>query len=256
MRIWRGLTLFFILATVPAFTSWAQDEDPFQLPETEKPAAAAPETTKLAEAPAAPSAPEEKKAELKEGPQKSAPKKIEDVILIDDFNGGVRSNLLGGAIGAWLKDEYDDTQSCEIDFVERPRLGKTGGYALQISYDVESPNPAYNGVYIKLEDLDARPYQFLVLYAKAPNQPPYGTDSVKLELRNSKKEVGSFVLKRIPRGAWREYKIPLKKFSGLKDFSALDELVIVFDDKTSNPKEGTLYLENIYLTKGEIRRPT
>jgi hypothetical protein len=177
------------------------------------------------------------------------------IAMLDDFNGGVRSNLLGGAMGVWSKDEYDDTQGCEIDFVEHPRLGKSGGYSMQISYDVDSPNPAYNGVWIKLEDFDARPYSYLVMYLKAPNSPPYGTDRVKLELRNARKEMGSYMVTRIPRGAWREYKIPLKKFKGLKDLSALDELVLVFEDKTSNPKEGILYLENIYFTKGEIRRP-
>ncbi len=194
-----------------------------------------------------------------EEPQETGPKpmpeKSEDVVLIDDFNGGVRSNLLGGAMGAWLKDDADDTQSCEIDFVERPHLGKSG-YSMQINYDVDSPNPAYNGVWVKLEGFDARPYKFLVLYLKTPNQAPYGTDTLKLELRNDKKESGSFVIKRIPRGAWREYKIPLNKFRGVKDWSSLDELVVVFEDKTANPKEGIVYLENVYFTKGEIRRPS
>jgi len=191
--------------------------------------------------------------QIKAAPPK--PKRDEEVLLVADFNGGVRSNLLGGAMGAWSRDEYDDTQGCELDFTERPRLGKSGGYSMQISYDVDSPNQAYNGIWIKLESLDARPFQYLILYFKAPNYPPYGTDRLKLELKNKKGESGTFQIKRIPRGAWREYKIPLKKFKGLKDRGALEELIIIFEDKTASPKEGIVFLEHIYFTKGEIRRP-
>jgi len=179
----------------------------------------------------------------------------DEILLIDDFNGGVRSNLLGGAIGEWSKDEYDDTQGCEFDFVERPRLGKSDGYSMQISYDVDSPDQAYNGIWIKLEGVDASDYEYLVMYLKAPNYPPYGTDSLKLELKSKSGETGAFKVKRIPRGAWREYKIPLKKFRGLKDLSALKELIIVFEDKTANPKEGFIFLEHLYFTKGQIQRP-
>jgi len=179
----------------------------------------------------------------------------DEILLIDDFNGGVRSNLLGGAIGEWSKDEYDDTQGCEFDFVERPRLGKSDGYSMQISYDVDSPNQAYNGIWVKLEGVDASDYKYLVLYLKAPNYPPYGTDSLKLELKNKSGETGSFKVKRIPRGAWREYKIPLKKFKGLKDLRSLKELIIVFEDKTANPREGFVFLEHLYFTKGQIQRP-
>ena len=181
---------------------------------------------------------------------------IEDrVEVIADFNGGVRVNLLGGAMGPWTKDEFDDTQGCEIDFVERPRLGKSEGYSMQIYYDVESPNQAYNGVWFKLEGFDARPFKYLVLYFKAPNYPPYGTDRLKLELKNTKGESGTYEIKRIPRGAWREYKVPLNKFKGLKDLSTLRELVVVFDDKTAEPKEGIIFLEHINFTTGAIRRP-
>ncbi len=192
---------------------------------------------------------------LAAAPRKAKKKFDDEVLLIDDFNSGVRSNLLGGAMGEWSKDEYDDTQGCEIDFVERPRLGKKGGYSMQISYDVDSPNQAYNGIWVKLEGLDARDYEYLVFYVKAPNYPPYGTDSLKLELKNKKGETGIYKVKRIPKGAWREYKIPFKKFKGLKDLSELKELIIVFDDKSANPKEGIIFLEHLYLTKGEVRRP-
>jgi hypothetical protein len=179
----------------------------------------------------------------------------DEILIIDDFNGGVRSNLLGGAIGEWSKDEYDDTQGCEFDFVERPRLGKGEGYSMQISYDVDSPSQAYNGVWIKLEGVDASDYKYLVMYLKAPNYPPYGTSNLKLELKNKAGETGTFKVKRIPRGAWREYKIPLKKFKGLKDLSSLKELIIVFEDKTADPKEGFVFLEHLYFTKGQIQRP-
>jgi hypothetical protein len=127
---------------------------------------------------------------------------------------------------------------------------------MQIAYDVDSPNQAYNGVWVKLEGFDARPYKYLVLYFKAPNYPPYGTDNLKLELKNRKGDSGSYRIKRIPRGAWREYKVPLKKFRGIKDLSDVTELIIVFEDKSANPKEGIVFLEHVYFTKGEIRRPS
>jgi len=273
-----GVTVYFALTflMMPSL-SWSSEEDPFQVPGTGEaevaPAPNAPPATTVLKRerkriyldegkskrtlePSSESG-EEKPSEApkEEKKPKPLPETSEDVVLVDDFNGGVRSNLLGGAMGSWLKDDADETQGCEIDFVERPHLGKSG-YSMSITYDVDSPNQAYNGVWIKLEGFDARPYKFLVLYLKAPNQPPYGTDTLKLEIRNDKKESGSYIIKRIPRGAWREYKIPLSKFHGIKDWSTLDELVIVFEDKLANPKEGIIYLENIYFTKGEIRRPS
>jgi len=81
-------------------------------------------------------------------------------LMIADFDTGDKPNNLGGDFGAWDKDPNDDTQTCAVsfNFGDDP-TGNTDGYSLQMDYDVDSPNPAYNGFWTTLEGKD-----FSVLY--------------------------------------------------------------------------------------------
>ena len=74
-------------------------------------------------------------------------------MLVDDFNRGEKPNALGGDFGAWDKDPSDPTQTCTIAFDKANAFGGVG-YALRLDYDVDSPNPAYNGFWMKLEGID------------------------------------------------------------------------------------------------------
>jgi len=162
-------------------------------------------------------------------------------MLVDDFNRGEKPNALGGDYGAWNKDESDPTQKCVNSYDKTNAYGGVGN-ALRLDYDVDSPNPAYNGFWMKLQDANLSGYKNLVLYVKGDATRSY-TTQIKLELKNGK-EVGKYTLKGIT-DQWQGVSIPLKDFVGLTDLSALTEFVVVFDDLTSNKKVGTIYLDEI-----------
>ncbi|MDP3704098.1 MAG: carbohydrate binding domain-containing protein [Candidatus Omnitrophota bacterium] len=164
-------------------------------------------------------------------------------LLIDDFNRGEKPNALGGDYGAWNKDESDPTQKCTNSF-DKPNAYGGAGYALKLDYDVDSPNPAYNGFWMKLQGTNASAYKSLVLYVKGDAGRGY-SPQIKLELKNGS-EVGKFLLKGIT-DDWQQVSIPLKEFAGLGDLSNLTEFVVVFDDLTSIKKVGTIYLDEISL---------
>lgn len=164
-------------------------------------------------------------------------------LLIDDFNSGQKPNALGGDYGAWNKDEADPTQKCVNSYDKINAYGGVG-YGLRLDYDVDSPNPAYNGFWMKLQGLDASLYQELVFYVKGDAEKG-NTPRIKLELKNSH-EVGKYLLTGIT-PEWQQIRIPLTDFAGLTERNGMTEFVIVFDDLNSNPKVGTIYIDEITL---------
>jgi hypothetical protein len=48
---------------------------------------------------------------------------------------------------------------------------------------------------------------------------------------------------------WQKVSIPLEKFSQLKDLTSMSEFVVVFDDINSNPKSGSVFIDNISFSK-------
>lgn len=164
-----------------------------------------------------------------------------DSLLVDDFDKGQKPNALGGDFGAWNKDTSDPTQYCRNSFDKEHAYGGVG-YALRLDYDVDSPNPAYNGFWSKLQGADLRPYKALSFYIRGDATKGY-TTQLKLELKNDK-EAGKYLLKGIT-DQWQKISIPLKDFVGLTAPSKMTELVVIFDDVTANKKVGTIYLDEI-----------
>ena len=163
-------------------------------------------------------------------------------LAVANFDTGEKPNLLGGDFGAWDKDPSDPTQFCHISF-DRANALNGAGYALKISYDVDSPNPAYNGFWTKLQGTTLTSSQALSFYVKGDHDQGY-TPQVKLELKNAKGQVGRYLLKGITE-EWQQVRIPLQAFEGLTDVSNMTEFVIVFDDVTSTKKVGAIYLDDI-----------
>lgn len=175
-------------------------------------------------------------------PSAQAPAQGGDVMLVDDFNDCEKPNALGGDFGAWDKDPSDTTQKCTMT-LDKSETPDGAGCAVKVHYDVDSPNPAYNGLWMKLEGADLSQYQALSFKVKGDAAQGF-SEQVKLELKNDK-EVGKYVLKGIT-DQWQVAKIPIKDFAGLTDLSRVTEFVVVFDDQTaSKQKTGILYLDDI-----------
>lgn len=166
-------------------------------------------------------------------------------LTVADFNSGGKPNNLGGDFGSWDKDPNDTTQKCTNHFDANNRYGDEG-YALAIEYDVDSPNPAYNGFWMKLEDSDASRYEKLTFWIKGDAAAGF-TNQIKLELKNESNEVGKYMVRDIT-PSWKEVVIPLSDFRGLKDKTKMKELVVVFDDDNSTQKVGKIYIDDIAFT--------
>lgn len=164
-----------------------------------------------------------------------------DILHVDDFDKGEKPNALGGDFGAWNKDAADPTQYCRNTFDKNHAYGGVG-YSLRLDYDVDSPNPAYNGFWSKLQGADLRPYKALTFYVRGDQAKGYPSQ-VKLELKTDK-DTGKVLVKGIT-DQWQKMTVPLKEFAGLNDPSKVSELVLVFDDMNTNKKVGTIYLDEI-----------
>ena len=181
-----------------------------------------------------------------EVPAVQAPKPEVKEVILADFNSGKKPNNFGGDFGGWNKDPNDPTQGCKDSFTSDERYGKEG-YSLQLDYDVDSTNPAYNGFWMKLGDFDATSYSKLIFYVKGDAKIGYPA-KFKIELKNANGETGKYYVTQIS-PTWAPVEVPFSGLEGIKDFSKLTEFTVVFEDAVSRPKVGRIYLDNIGFAK-------
>lgn len=168
-------------------------------------------------------------------------------LVIADFNSGDKPNNIGGDFGSWNKDPNDDTQTCNMSFEADDALGNAAGYALKLDYDVDSPNPAYNGLWMKFNGTNATAYNTINFYVRGEGLNNF-TKRIKLEVKDMNNRPSPYIVSGITE-KWEKISIPFEKFRRIQDWSALNEFVIVFDDINSNPKQGTILIDQITLSK-------
>jgi hypothetical protein len=169
-----------------------------------------------------------------------------DILMIDDFDDGAKPNNVGGDLGAWDRDPADETQTCREYFTSEVKCGEKG-YSMKIDYDVDSPSPAFNGYWTKLQHIDVTPYKNFVFYVKGDEQDGF-TTQFKIELKNTKKEVGKYYVKGVTLD-WQKVVVPLKNFVGITDFSKMTEFVVVFEDRIATDRDGAIYIDSLYFSK-------
>lgn len=167
-------------------------------------------------------------------------------LLIADFDSGEKPNNIGGDFGAWNKDPADFSQGCTESFDSANRYGDTG-FGMKIDYSVESKNPAYNGFWMTLNNLNGSKYDNLSFWVKGDAKIGY-TTVFKVELKNTGKQIGRYYVTNVT-DQWQEVVIPLAEFKGLTDLSSLTEFVIVFEDRIASNKKGVIYIDDIRLAK-------
>ncbi|MBI1869631.1 MAG: hypothetical protein HYS07_00385 [Chlamydiae bacterium] len=160
--------------------------------------------------------------------------------LIDDFELDAYHNHLGGSSGTWQKDPLDSNEDC-IDAIIFDDQGRPKSKVLRLQYDVESPQGGYNGFWTRLNGIDLTSFDKLKFWARGDIKEGF-TKTFKIELKNS--SYTSFVYVSGVTSKWKEFVIPLKNFQGILKVSKADEWVIVFEDRISNPKVGTLYFDD------------
>ena len=167
--------------------------------------------------------------------------------LIDDLNDADMTNKLGGQWEVWLRTQDDPTQNCQMSFVSDDATGDPSGNSMRLDYDVDSENPAYNGVRTDLKNFDASGFKTLNLYIKgdaARGFPP----NLKIELIGPDKRPSPYIINGIT-DKWQKFTVPLSEFWLIQDWKSLEKFVVVFADITSDPKVGTIYVDQIYYSK-------
>jgi hypothetical protein len=165
-------------------------------------------------------------------------------LLVADFSSDQPVNAFGGQFGAWEKDPADPTQKCTMTLV-KPGYN-SNGKAVKLAYSVDSPNPAYNGFWMKLQDKNVSAFSKLVLKMKGDAKAGI-PNNFKVELKNAKNTYPCYVSGIT--SEWTSIEIPFTKFEGMKDLSGMTELTIVFEDGQTAPKRGALYVGEIYFAK-------
>jgi len=169
-------------------------------------------------------------------------------LLIADFDTGDKPSNVGGDFGSWDKDPADFSQGCSESFDSANRHGDSG-FAMKLDYSVASKNPAYNGFWLGLPNIDASGYDNLAFWVKGDAKAGY-TTVFKIELKNAAKQVGRYYATNIT-DQWQEVVIPLSEFKGLRNANNLTELVIVFEDRIASNKKGVIYIDDIRFTKNQ-----
>lgn len=164
-------------------------------------------------------------------------------LVIADFDTGDKPNNIGGDFGAWDKDPNDDTQGTQMSFEADDALGDPAGYSIRLDYDVDSPNPAYNGFWMKLNGEDATKYNTLTFYIKGDKDAGY-TKRIKIELKDMTNKPSPYIVTGVTE-EWKKVSIPFEKFRRITDWKSMNEFVVVFDDINTSPKTGTVFIDQV-----------
>ena len=168
-------------------------------------------------------------------------------LVIADFDTGDKPNNIGGDFGGWDKDPNDDSQGTQMSFDTDDSQGDASGYSIRLDYDVDSPNPAYNGFWMKLNGEDATAYNTLDFYVKGDAKLGY-TKRFKIELKDMTNKPSAYIVSGVT-DQWQKISIPFEKFRRIENWNALNEFVIVFDDINSSPKTGGILIDQVTLSK-------
>lgn len=167
-------------------------------------------------------------------------------LVVADFDTGDKPNNIGGDFGAWDKDPNDESQGTQMAFEPDDAKGDPAGYSIRLDYDVDSPNPAYNGYWMKFNGEDATAYNTLSFYVKGDTNVGY-TKRFKVELKDMSNKPSPYIVTGVT-DAWQKVTIPFEKFRRINDWKSLNEFVIVFDDINSSPKSGAVFIDHVALT--------
>ena len=171
-------------------------------------------------------------------------------LMVADFNSGAKPNNVGGEFGCWIKDPADPNQGCIDAFDAKDRYGGKG-YALRLIYSVASKNPAYGGLWMRLQDLDASRFDALAFRVRGDAAMGY-TTTFKVELKDALDQSSHHYVNNVT-DQWQDVVIPLSVFEGMSNARKLREFVIVFEDTTATAKQGVIYLDDIRFTNSARR---
>ena len=167
-------------------------------------------------------------------------------LLVADFDSGRKPNNIGGDFGAWIRDPDDPMQGALESFDSANAHGGKG-HALRLIYSLASQRPAYGGLWMRLQGLDAAQFDTLAFRVKGDDRLGF-TTVFKVELKDNADRTSHFYARGVT-GDWQDMVIPLKDFAGTANAARLKEFVIVVEDRTASARQGVLYLDDVRFTR-------
>lgn len=150
----------------------------------------------------------------------------------------------GEAIGLFSvssRDPMDEDQWIKMNWDHDDAIGKAGGKSLRLDYDVDSNESAKATFWMRLNDQDLSQYDTLHLYLKGSEG---SRGNITVQFVDGNYHPSPYVIGRIE-DHWKEFQIPLKRFTRIHDWSTIQEFDIVIDDMNAIPKEGSLWVDEI-----------
>ncbi len=181
-------------------------------------------------------------------------------LTLADFNSAGLTNNLGGEIGAWEANPSDKNQWIEISLDDKTRRGDSGA-SMRVEYDIDSSLNAVNGVWTKLNSLDASGYDHLEFWVKGDDENGH-TSVFKIEFKKIELDreghpetiTASYIIDGVT-GRWQRYSIPLNVMNGILNWRDIKEFVITFQKRRVDNPKGTLYFDDIALVKTGMPGP-
>jgi hypothetical protein len=168
----------------------------------------------------------------------------EKPLILFNFDAQGNFNNLGGQWGCFDANPNDREAYIRTRFIKDNDLHKQG-YYLKVMYDVESSQPAFNGIWTKLLGADLSKFYAVQLTIKGDKEANF-SDFFKIELKDKKTKIEGFVDGIT--SEWKKITVPFDQFEGdieSLDMKNLDEFVIVFEDWRFNQKTGAYYIDDI-----------
>lgn len=165
-------------------------------------------------------------------------------LILFDFDKKKQFNNLNGAWGNFDANPSDREAYCKTKYIKDEDLHKAGFY-LKISYKVESSQPAYNGIWTKLNGVNLKDFEALCITVKGDKAAGYAP-MFKVEIKNKEGKLEGIVDNITD--DWKKIVIPFKDMDGdydTFDFTKMNEFTIVFEDWRLNPKTGVIYVDDI-----------
>ncbi len=170
------------------------------------------------------------------------------ILVVDDFDSGLPGNNAGGKTGAWSCNSEDSEQFCKMELIDTERVGDVG-FCLKLTYDITTPRDytedfpqtAYNGYWSLLNGLDVSDYEYLSFWVKGDKNTGHTTTfwiELKDPVNTSRVQITGIT------DEWQKIKIPQEKFTDIRDWANLTELMIIFN-QIATAKEGVVYIDNI-----------
>jgi len=160
---------------------------------------------------------------------------------------GFEEDGVAGPMGAYDANPLDESQWIKMSIVDEDALGKPGGKALRLDYDVDSWKQAKGEFWIDLGGSNFSAFDTLNLWLRGDRQKGF-TKNVTVRFKDGNNQTAPYIVTGI-KDYWKEFQIPFKRFSRIRDWSAMKEFGLIFDDVNSSPKAGRLYIDEIRVSK-------